>query len=256
MKSRSYPLNASIANERPRVKSDVHNSGGPSGLIWILFNLDWHTGRIYDTRRTGFDVCIPNKDEHFVLADNTYNRAPTSGGQYYWVAILAPESSRRFLSYITGKFSLVQPEQLAVLTAVGWLTVIGWQAASASVGYLAGTLVQRLITLNNPSYHAEGWQGTLLFWAVILVAVAINTVVVSALPKIEGLILVIHILGFFAILIPLVYLAKPVPAQQVFALFLNLGNWDTQGLSFFIGLAGLAFAFLGTCCLPRPGFKG
>ena len=76
------------------------------------------------------------------------------------MAILAPESSRRFLSYITGK-PYLQPRQLAVLIILGWLTVIGWQAASASVGYLAGTLVQGLITLNNPSYHAEGWQGTL-----------------------------------------------------------------------------------------------
>jgi choline transport protein len=28
---------------------------------------------------------------------------PTSGGQYYWVAVLAPRSARRYLSYITGK---------------------------------------------------------------------------------------------------------------------------------------------------------
>lgn len=96
----------------------------------------------------------------------------------------------------------------------------------------------------------------MLFWAVILVAVVVNTVVVSALPKIEGIILILHILGIFAILIPLVHLAKPVSAQQVFTLFLNLGNWETEGLSFFIGLAGLVFSFLGTYCKQRPGFKG
>lgn len=28
--------------------------------------------------------------------------APTAGGQYYWVSILAPKTSRNFLSYITG----------------------------------------------------------------------------------------------------------------------------------------------------------
>lgn len=31
-----------------------------------------------------------------------FSSAPTSGGQYYWVAMLAPKSYRRFLSYITG----------------------------------------------------------------------------------------------------------------------------------------------------------
>ena len=36
--------------------------------------------------------------------------APTSGGQYYWVSMLAPPYCRKFLSYITGKicFSEVQ----------------------------------------------------------------------------------------------------------------------------------------------------
>lgn len=123
--------------------------------------------------------------------------------------------------------------------------MIGWQAASASVGYLGGTLIQGMITLHNPSYQATGWQGTLLLWAVIVLAVTVNTVVASALPMIEGFILILHVLGFFAVLIPLVYLAKPVPAQQVFSAWLNQGDWPTQGLSFFIGLIGLAYSFLG-----------
>ena len=28
---------------------------------------------------------------------------PTAGGQYHWVSVLAPPSSRRFLSYVTGE---------------------------------------------------------------------------------------------------------------------------------------------------------
>jgi hypothetical protein len=32
-------------------------------------------------------------------------RLPTSGGQYFWVAVLAPRSCRRYLSYITGEWS-------------------------------------------------------------------------------------------------------------------------------------------------------
>ena len=30
-------------------------------------------------------------------------RFPTSGGQYFWVAVLAPRAYRRYLSYITGE---------------------------------------------------------------------------------------------------------------------------------------------------------
>jgi hypothetical protein len=34
---------------------------------------------------------------------NRLTRIPTSGGQYYWVAVLAPRPARRYLSYITGE---------------------------------------------------------------------------------------------------------------------------------------------------------
>lgn len=68
----------------------------------------------------------------------------------------------------------------------------------------------------------------------------------SVLAKIETLILILHIVGFVAILIPLVYLAPHSSPQQVFTVFANAGGWPTQGLSFFVGLVGLVFAFLGT----------
>lgn len=131
------------------------------------------------------------------------------------------------------------------LMVLGWLTVAGWQALVASGGYLCGTLIQGLIVLNHPEYVFERWHGTMLFWAVLLVAIFVNTVVSSMLPKIEGLILILHVLGFFAVLIPLVYMAPHGSASDIFTLFLNEGGWSTQGLSFFVGLLGSAFSFLG-----------
>ena len=65
------------------------------------------------------------------------------------------------------------------------------------------------------------------------------------LPKVEGLILILHLLGFFSIFIPLVYMAPHGRAVDVFTAFLNEGGWPTQGLSFFVGLIGNVFAFLG-----------
>jgi choline transport protein len=99
--------------------------------------------------------------------------------------------------------------------------------------------------LTVPSYIPQGWQGTLLFWAVIFFAVFVNTVVSSLLPKFEGLILILHISGFFAILIPLVILGPHDTAKDVFTVWLNEGGWSTQGLSFLVGLTGNAFAFVG-----------
>ena len=155
--------------------------------------------------------------------------APTAGGQYHWVAMLSPKASQRILSYITG-----------------WLTVLGWQAGITAATYLTGTSIQSVIILAVPTYNPKMWHGTLMAWAVVICAFGINTFVSTVLAKIETLILVLHIVGFFAILIPLVYLAPHSSPQQVFTAFVNAGDWSTQTLSFFVGIIGLVFAFIGT----------
>jgi choline transport protein len=125
------------------------------------------------------------------------------------------------------------------------VTVIGWQAGQASVAFLAASMIQALAILNYPNYNPTRWQGTLIFYAVIGFIVFINTYLARWLPKIEGMILCLHILGFFAILIPLVYLAPHGTAKDVFATFINGGGWSTNGVSFFVGLITSVFSFLG-----------
>ena len=142
--------------------------------------------------------------------------------------MLAPRSSRKFLSFLTG-----------------WLTATGWQASVASGGYLSGTLIQGMIVLNNPQYDPKRWQGTLLLWAVVFVAVIINTIISNLLPMLEGLILIIHVLGFFAIMIPLVYMSSHGSSSSVFTTFVDGGAWGSRGLSFWVGIIGNVFAFLG-----------
>lgn len=105
--------------------------------------------------------------------------------------------------------------------------------------------MQGLAILCNSTYIPKPWQTTLIIWAVIAFAVFVNVTVSGLLPKFEGLILVLHVLGFFAILIPVVYLSDHMPAESVFTTFLNEGKWKTQGLSFMIGMVGNMFAFMG-----------
>ena len=142
--------------------------------------------------------------------------------------MLAPKSSRKVLSYITG-----------------WLTVLGWQAQIAAGSYLTGTAIQGIIVLTSPSYSPRGWHGTLLTWAVAICSFGINALGTSVLAKIEILVMTLHIVLFVAILVPLVYLSPHVSPQQVFTVFTNAGGWSTQSLSFFVGLVGTVFAFLG-----------
>ena len=127
----------------------------------------------------------------------------------------------------------------------GWITTIAWIATLATGGFITGTTIQGLIVLNYPNYNYLPVHGTLLTWAVLLVAVFVNTVVGSLLPKIEGVILVLHVLGFFAIMIPLVYSAPHSTASAVFTTFLNEGMWPTQGISFCVGIIGAVASFVG-----------
>ena len=115
----------------------------------------------------------------------------------------------------------------------------------AGVAYVTGTLVQGLLILNYPSYDYQRWHGTLLFYAVLAFALFVNTYLGRLLPQIESMMFLFHIMGFFGVLIPLVYLAPHQSANEVFTTFLNLGDWSTNGLSFFVGLITAMDSFPG-----------
>lgn len=135
----------------------------------------------------------------------------------------------------------------SLITNTGWLTVIGWIAALTSVCYFVSDLILQLVSLNSDSYLREGWHGTLLLWAILLLCVCINVFISGALPTIEVVVLIVHVLGFFGILVPLVYLTPTHnSAKQIFLTFHNEGAWSTQTLAFFVGLQGNALAFVGT----------
>ena len=123
--------------------------------------------------------------------------------------------------------------------------VVGWQSCAASSGYVAGTSIQGMMVLNNSNYAFQRWHGTLLYWACTLFAVCMNTFISSSLPAIERVFLILHIFGFFVILIPLVYLGPHASSSDVFTVFLNKGGWSTQALSFFVGLSGNVFSLVG-----------
>jgi len=185
-------------------------NGGPSGLVYG-FIFSW----------------IGTLLQALVMAEMA-SMIPLAGGQYNWVAILAPPKWSKFLSYMTG-----------------WMTVISWHACLASAAFLAGVMIQGLLVLNYESYSFQRWHGTLLFYAVIIFSLFVNTYLARLLPSIESVVLILHIIGFFCILIPLTYLAPHGSAKDVFANFTNAGGWSSDGLSFLIGLATSMFAFIG-----------
>ncbi|RAH69809.1 putative GABA permease [Aspergillus aculeatinus CBS 121060] len=164
----------------------------------------------------------------FLTLSELVSMAPTSGGQYHWVSMMSPASCQKYLSFLTG-----------------WLIVIGWLGAFTSTCYLSASQIQGLVVLNHSTYVPTAWQTVLLFWAILAFAVFVNAVASTWLPKFEGFVLILHIVGFFAIIIPLLYLGSHNDASEVFGTFRNDGGFQSEGLAFMVGMTGAMFSFTG-----------
>lgn len=193
--------------------SFVLTDGGLAGLVW------------------GYVAIVIGFLLVYMSLAEMASMAPTSGGQYHWVSEFAPRSGQKFLSFITG-----------------WLCATGWQCAIVSISFLAGTIIQGLIILNDPTYVFERWHGTMLVIAITSFAILFNTFLAKKLPMVEGLILIIHIVGLFAIVIPLWVLAPRNTATAVFTEFTNAGGWNSKGTSVMVGLSTSIVSMLGFDC--------
>ena len=124
--------------------------------------------------------------------------------------MLAPTSCQKFFSYIMGTPPFAKEKvrgSLLKTRRTGWLVICGWQALVASSAYLSGNLILTLVSMNHSDYTWTAWQSTLLYWALMTLAILVNMYSSTLLPKLEFFILTLHILGFFAFLIPMVYVS-------------------------------------------------
>lgn len=117
-----------------------------------------------------------------------------------------------------------------------------------SIAFLAGTVIQGLLVLNDPTYVYERWHGTLLVVAIATFSILFNTFLAKKLPLVEGLLLILHIFGLFAIVIPLWILAPRNSAKSVFTEFRNDGGWSSTGTSAMVGLLAPVVSMLGFDC--------
>jgi amino acid transporter len=125
---------------------------------------------------------------------------------------------------------------------------MGWQCAIVSIAYLAGTIIQGLIVLNHPEYDFQRWHGTMLVIAISTFSILFNTFLAKNLPFVEGLILIVHVIGLFAIIIPLWVLAPRNNAHAVFTTFHNGGGWRDATTATFVGLSTTITSMLGYDC--------
>jgi amino acid transporter len=150
------------------------------------------------------------------------------------------------LSWLCGPFLLLCSTRRAADDIPGWISVLGWQIGLASLTFIVGTVIQGLIVLNNPTtYVFERWHGTLLVIAIVAFCIIFNSFLAVKLPMVEGIVLILHVLGFFAVFIPLWTLSPRLSAHDVFLDITNLGGWETKGLSFMVGLLTPVYTLLG-----------
>ncbi|KAJ3471635.1 hypothetical protein MRS44_001734 [Fusarium solani] len=150
---------------------------------------------------------------------------PHSGGQYYWVAVLAPPSCRRFLSYVTG--------------------IVGWAGAvctCASVCLAVPTTIFAMVSLTHPDFEYKPWMGFVGFQVLNLLAFSFNCFE-HVLPWVSRCLLVFTVCTVTVVFVSI--LAASPHKQTGEGLFVNLYNisgWS-DGVALLIGLNAPNWAF-------------
>ncbi|KAJ6093460.1 hypothetical protein N7486_008749 [Penicillium sp. IBT 16267x] len=189
-------------------------SGGPPVMIFSFIGVSLLT----------LAVAIPMAEMCSML--------PVSGGQYSWVAALAPPKIARGLSYVTG-----------------WFMLVGLLAMGATNNSIASNFVLGMANLIFPDYVIERWQTVLVAYLVALLSAAVNIWGSHLLHRISKFILIWNVASFIIVTITLLATNDHKQSPSfVFAEFENSTGWGT-GMAAIIGILQACF---GMCCYDAP----
>jgi amino acid transporter len=141
---------------------------------------------------------------------------------------------------------------VSYLLVIGWLCVVTWQTSIAGGAFVAAGLIQGLFALNIESYESERWHGSLLMLGFILAAIIFNTFLARKLPMIEGIFVIIHILGI-VIFFPQLFLSPRSRGAFPLLEFYNPSGWSSNGLATMVGASGPITALIGFDCSVHMG---
>ncbi|KAF5009201.1 hypothetical protein FDECE_4566 [Fusarium decemcellulare] len=150
---------------------------------------------------------------------------PHSGGQHYWVAVLAPPHCRRFFSYVTG--------------------IVSWAGAvctGASVCLAVPTIIFSMVSTTHPYFVYKPWMGFVGFQVINLLAFGFNCFE-RVLPWVSRSLLAFTICTVITVFVGV--LAASPHKQSAESLFVNLYNisgWPTS-VAFLIGLNATNWSF-------------
>jgi hypothetical protein len=109
-----------------------------------------------------------------------------------------------------------------------------------------------LFVLNLPNYVFHNWHGTLLVIAISIVCIIFNTILAKRLPLMEGLLVILHLLGI-AVVIPLLVLSPLRKGGSPFTEFYNGGGWSSTGVSAMVGMLPTVLSMTGLDCSVHMG---
>ncbi|CAF1107087.1 unnamed protein product [Adineta ricciae] len=155
---------------------------------------------------------------------------PTSGGVYYWSAMLANKRWAPVTSWITG-----------------WLGLVGNWTVTTSICFSGGQLILSAIGLWNEAYVPAAWHVVLIYWAVLFVALCVNIWLAKYLDFINTMCVYWTAASVLIILITVLTMARGGrrSASYVFTEFdATRAGWP-PGWAFFVGLLQSAYTLTG-----------
>ncbi|KAL1411736.1 hypothetical protein Q8F55_002702 [Vanrija albida] len=154
---------------------------------------------------------------------------PTSGGVYYWSAMLSTPKYSAFSSYLTG-----------------WFGAVGNWTVTASITFGGAQLILAAVTLFHEDYVPTAWQTVLVYWGALLLSYCINIFFNDHLEKLNTVCL--YWTGGAVIIIIVTLLARAETRNSgkfAFSHFdASTSGWP-NGWAFFVGLLQAAYTLTG-----------
>ncbi|KAF2840395.1 putative GABA permease [Patellaria atrata CBS 101060] len=150
---------------------------------------------------------------------------PTAGGVYYWAAMISTKKWAPLASWITG-----------------WLTLVGNWTVTLSINFGGAQLILSAITLWDEDYVPNEWQTVLMFWAVMLICMAVNIFGSRYLDLLNKICIYWTAASVIIILITLLSMADDRRSGEfVFAHYDASASGWPSGWAFFVGLLQAAY---------------
>ncbi|KAH5172030.1 hypothetical protein HBH77_219750 [Parastagonospora nodorum] len=188
-------------------------SGGPPVMVW-----GW------------LGVCLVTLAVAYSMAEMC-SAYPVAGGQYSWVAILAPSSVARPFSYICG-----------------WFMLIGIICMGAVNNFVATNFVLGTAQLNY-GFTIERWHTVLIAYLITVIAALSNIYLPHILNKLSKAIFIWNLLSFAVCLITILATNDhKQSAKYVFSDFENFTGWNAP----YAACLGILQGAFGMCCYDAP----